>query len=181
MKASIYNETTAPKESKELLAGVKSAYGFVPNLLGEMAESAPVLEAYLQLGTQLGKTSLSAQEQQVLYLTANYENNCHYCMAAHSTIAKGIKLPEHILTALREGKQLDDQKLDALSTFTRKVVQERGWVKDEDVQSFLSVGYTQANVLDVVLGVAHKTISNYLNHIFETPVDKAFEAQSWSK
>ncbi|MEO0337271.1 MAG: carboxymuconolactone decarboxylase family protein, partial [Pseudomonadota bacterium] len=108
-------------------------------------------------------------------------NNCHYCMAAHSTVAKMVGLPDHILEALRKGGELDDPKLNALATFTRRVVQDRGWVKDEDVQKFLDAGYTQANIYDVILGVAHKTISNYVNHIFQTPVDDAFQPQAWSR
>lgn len=181
MKFEIYKPENAPEKSKPLLEGINKNYGFVPNLMGVLAESTPVLDSYLQLGAQLGKTSLSAQEAQVLYLAANYENDCHYCMAAHSVVAQGVKLPEHIIESLRTGGQLDDQKLDALATFTRKVIQKRGWVEDSDTADFLAAGYTKANILDVILGVAHKTISNYVNHINVTEVDDAFKSQEWKK
>ena len=181
MNAKIYTKDAAPEGSKELLTQVEKAYKFIPHLMGALAESSPVLESYIQLGDQLSKTSLSPKEVQVLYLAINFENECHYCMAAHSTVANMVGLPEHITQALRTGDQLDDPKLNALATFTRKVVQDRGWVKEEDVQEFLNAGYTQANIYDVILGVAHKTISNYVNHIFKTPVDDAFKPQAWSK
>ena len=80
-------------------------------------------------------------------------------------VAKRGKLPEPLLQALHSGSQLEDRKLDALASFTRKVVQERGWVKDSDVQSFLAAGYIKANIFDVILGVAQKTVINYVNHI----------------
>lgn len=182
MKYTVYNQETAPtEEGQKTLAQIKSHYGFLPNLMGVLAESQPVLESYLHLGKQLEKSTLNAQEIQVVYLAANYENDCHYCMAAHSTVAHGMKMPEHFIDVLRTGKDLDDPKLSVLAGFTREVVRQRGWVNEEEIQKFLSGGYTKANVLDVILAVSHKTISNYVNHINETDVDPAFKKYEWSR
>ena len=180
MQHQIHDEVSSSKESNEMLKAIKGKYGFIPNLMGVLAESAPVLSSYLQLGDNLANSSFSPQEIQVMYLAINYENNCHYCMAAHSTISKAL-LSEDVLESLRSGTSINDPKLNALATFTRKVVDKRGWLDKSDVKSFTDAGYSSANILDVVLGVAHKTISNYVNHIGNTPVDNAFKAQEWSK
>ena len=77
MSTTIHTPETAPEASKEILTQIKGKYGFVPNLMGSLANSAPVIESYVQLGEQFGKTSLSPQEAQVVYLTVNFENDCH--------------------------------------------------------------------------------------------------------
>ena len=181
MNYEIYNETNAPEKSQPMLKAVKEKYSFVPNLMGVLAEAPHVLESYMQLGDQLSQSTFTAEEIQVLYLAVNYEHDCHYCMAAHSTVAMGMKMPAHILEALRTGKDLDSPKLNAVATIARKAVQTRGWLEEGDIQNFLAAGFTKANVLDVILGVAHKTVSNYVNHINVTPVDDAFKSQEWKK
>jgi len=181
MKFETYNENNAPEATRSTLAAVKEKYTFLPNLMGALAESKPVLDSYLQLGEKLSESTLTDEEIQVLYLATNYENGCTYCMAAHSTVATMMNMPSHILESLRAGKTLDNPKLDALANFTRSVVDKRGWLDNSDTEKFLAAGYTKANVLDVILGVAHKTISNYVNHINETELDAAFAPQKWSK
>jgi uncharacterized peroxidase-related enzyme len=178
----IFNETNAPSESKSTLKSVKAKYGFVPNLMGELAASPAALEAYSSLQTIYGQTSLTAAEQQLVLLTTSYENNCQYCMAAHSTLALNVGLDREVLIALREGREIEsDQRLEGLRLFTLAVVRNRGLVEKEEIESFLQIGFTKANILDVITGVTLKTLSNYTNHIAETELDPAFEAMAWSK
>lgn len=177
----LYDETNAPEAARPVLATAKGAFGFVPNLLGTLAESPAAAEAYLTLASIVGKTSLSPAERQIVLLTASYENTCHYCMAAHSVIAQGAGLSDAAITAIRKGAALQDPKHDALARFTRTMVQQRGYASDEDVTAFLNAGFTKANIFDVIIAIAQKTISNYANHIAETPVDEAFKPQTWTK
>ncbi len=177
----LFNETDAPAASRPILDGAKKGLGFVPNLYAALAGSPAALKAYTTLGDIYGETSFTKHEQQVVYLATSFENACHYCMAAHSTLAQGVNVDADVIDALRKGEALADPKLEALRSFTGKVTRERGWVGDADVQAFLDAGYTQANVIEVILGVAHKTISNYLNHIAATPVDAAFKPNAWTK
>lgn len=125
------------------------------------------------------KTSLNQIEQQVVLMTVNYENNCHYCMAGHSTLAKMVKMDDATIQALRDGKAIADPKLQALREFTRKIVTERGFVSDEVIESFLNAGYSKANVFDVITGVGLKVMSNYTNHITHTPLDDFMKANAW--
>ena len=175
----VYDETDAPEKSQAQLAAIKKSFGFVPNVVGVLAESPPVLDAYLDLKKKLETTSFSPQELQVIYLSINRANGCTYCMAIHTGMAKSIQVPENIIASLRNGTPLDDPRLDALAEFTDKMVEKQGWLDAEDVDEFLSAGYTQANVLDMILAVAQKTISNYSNHIAHTPVDKEMSEFVW--
>lgn len=178
----IFDETNAPAESKSLLSSVRSKYGFIPNLMGELALSPTALEAYASLGTLLSQSSLSPMEQQVVLLTTSFENNCHYCVAAHSTVALSVGLSRDILIAIREGAEIvDDPKLEALRLFTSAVVREHGLVERAAIAGFLGAGFTKANILEVITAVSMKTLSNYTNHIAETELDEEFEAMAWSK
>lgn len=181
-KFTIFDDSNAPAEAKATLRSVKSKYGFIPNLMGELAASPSALEAYTTLSAIYGQTSLTPIEQQVVLLTTSYENNCHYCMAAHSTVSLSVGLDREILLAIREGREIeDDMRLEALRRFTIAVVRQRGLVENTDVETFMDAGFTKANILDVVTGVTLKTLSNYTNHIAETKLDDAFEAMKWSK
>lgn len=172
---------TAPEAARPIFAGVKSAFGFVPNLQSYMAESPELLAGYTALWDLFSKSTLTAHEQQVVYLTSNFENECHYCMAGHTTLAKMQKMDAEVIAALRAGTTLPDARLEALHRFTTLVVRNRGWVDDADVDAFLAAGFTKRNVLDVVLGVATKVMSNYTNHIVHTPLDAFMKGNEWTK
>lgn len=177
----IHTLDTAPAASKPLLDKSIKAFGSVPGLYGVLAEAPKALEAYQALAAFFQDTSLTTNEQHVVWLTINYENDCGYCVPAHTGLAKLDAVPDDIIEALRNGTPISDPKLEALRTFTVQVVQKRGWVTDDDVLTFLAAGYTQQQILEVILGVAHKVISNYTNHIANTPVDAVFKKFAWEK
>jgi alkylhydroperoxidase family enzyme len=100
---------------------------------------------------------------------------------AHTGIAKMMKVSDDITDALRDEKPLPNDRLEALRTFTLAMMNKRGNVSEEDLQAFHDAGYSRQQVLEVILGLSQKTLSNYTNHIAETPVDKPFEKFRWSK
>jgi AhpD family alkylhydroperoxidase len=177
----IHTQNTAPAASKPLLGKAEKAYGFVPGLLGVLAEAPKALDAYQILGTLFSETSLTTIEQHVVWLTINYENDCGYCVPAHTGLAKRDAVPNDVIEALRNGTSIADTKLEALRTFTVQVVQKRGWVTEGDVQAFLDAEYRQQHILEVILGLSHKVISNYTNHVAKTPVDAVFRKFAWEK
>ena len=179
MNTILQTTATAPAASRPLLEGAEKAFGFVPNLLANLANAPAALEGYLSLSKIYGKTSLSATEQQVVSLAASVDNGCDYCVAAHTTIGQGQKIEASVLEALRNDQPLADGKLEALRRFAKAVVRERGWVSEADQAAFLAAGYTAAQALEVVLGVSMKTLSNYTNHLTGTPLDAAFQGNAW--
>lgn len=172
---------TATDAAKTTLAEAKKAYGFLPNLLAVMAEAPALVKAYIALSRIFEETSLSPSERQVVLLTTSYENGCEYCIAAHSVIAAMQKVPDDVVQAIRDGRPIADKKLEALRRFTAAVVTSCGWPSEVETGAFLNAGYAKQQVLEVVLGVGIKTLSNYTNHIADTPLDQAFAKAAWSK
>lgn len=175
-----YTIETAPSDAKPLLESAQSAFGFVPNLLGTMAEAPPILEAYLTLNGIFAKTELTETERQIILMTNNRLNRCAYCMAAHTSISQASRVPANIIAALRDGTPLADAKLEALRTFAAVINETRGWPAVEEVEAFLAAGYSRRTVLEVILGTAFKVLSNYTNHVAGTELDAAFAPNVWS-
>ena len=171
---------TAPESAKPLLEAAKGAYGFIPNLLGTMAEAPAILEGYMTLAGIFDKTSLSETERQIILMTNNRLNGCAYCMTAHTSISQAKGVPADVIEALRNDTPIDDSKLEALRTFAVVINESRGWPREEDVQTLLDAGYTRQSVLEVIVGTALKVMSNYTNHIAATDIDSAFAPNSWA-
>ncbi len=175
----IHTVQSAPEESRTTLKAVEAEYGFIPNLLRALAESPQAVKAYWTLGVELNRTSLTPIEQQVLMLAVSLVNRCPYCMAAHSLAARLAGMSDEDIDAVREGGPLSDPKLEALRAFACSVTECRGWVKKRDTEAFLSAGFTRAQVFEVILGIAYKTMSNYANHVVGTLLDEQYKEMEW--
>ncbi|MEQ1699901.1 MAG: carboxymuconolactone decarboxylase family protein [Ilumatobacteraceae bacterium] len=177
-------ETDGDPAVAALLGKAKAGIGIgmIPNMYANMANAPGLLETYLSgYAAFRSESGLSAAEQETVFLTISRVNGCSYCVTAHSTIADMTKIPTEITDALRNGTTLPDPKLDALATFTLAMLETRGLPSHAQVEAFLGAGYTEQHVLFVVLALAVKTISNYSNHLFHTPVDAAFVGRSWEQ
>ena len=167
---------------RDILETTRKQIGMIPNMYLRIGVSPGVLETY-RLGYERFRkeSGLTGAEQEVVFLTISFENACEYCMAAHSVIADtASKLAKEATDAIRNGAEIPDPKLEALSAFTRAMLVKRGRPSQDDVADFLAAGYGERQVLEIVLAIAVKTISNYTNHLFETPVDGPFAARAWS-
>jgi len=175
-------ENADPK-AKAVLEKAKAQVGFIPNMYAGMANSPGLLETYLDGYQRFRKGSgFTPAEQEVVFLTISRDNGCDYCMAAHSMLAdQKSKVPPQVTEAIREGRQVPDPKLATLSAFTATMLASRGLPLRADVQAFLAAGYEERHVLEIILGIAVKTLSNYSNHLFHTPLDEMFEGRAWKK
>ena len=171
----------AEPEAKEILEAAKKKLGFVPNMYNAMANSPGLLNTYIQgYGAFREKSGFSSIEQEVIFLAISQVNGCEYCMAAHSFLAEAASgVPSDVTTAIRDGKQVPEIQLSALSVFTRLMVSKRGLPSQSDVDAFLSSGYKEKDILEIIHAIAIKTISNYTNHIFHTDVDEVFSQHTW--
>lgn len=156
---------TATGQAKELLEGIRKGYGFVPNLFAYMAEAPATVEAYLALNDLVTKTSLTGAQQQVALLAASVENQCDFCTVAHRAIGKAKGARQQTLDALNARSPIADPADRALASFTQAMVRDRGRVSDAEIQRFLDAGFSKQQVLEVVLVVSIKTLSNYINHL----------------
>ncbi|PKQ65037.1 carboxymuconolactone decarboxylase [Labilibaculum filiforme] len=177
----IHSVESAPEKSKPLLEKSVKAFGMVPGLHAVLAESPGLLEAYQMLHELFVNTSFNDEELTVVWQTINVEHECHYCVPAHTAIAKMMKIDDSIIEALSNGTAMPTKKLQALHVFTLAMVRNRGAVSEADINEFFAAGYEQRHVLEVILGLSQKVISNYTNRVAATPIDKGFEKYAWTK
>ncbi|MEV6055848.1 carboxymuconolactone decarboxylase family protein [Streptomyces sp. NPDC052107] len=164
------------------LARAKAQTGMIPNMYARMANVPGLLDTYLSGYNAFRRNSgFTPAEQETVLLTISRVNGCTYCVAAHSALADMNKVPTEVTDALRDGKPLPDARLDALSEFTAVMVESRGLPTAAQVDAFLAAGYAETDILHVLLAVSVKTISNYTNHLFHTPVDEMFAHRAWEE
>jgi uncharacterized peroxidase-related enzyme len=177
----LHDEATAPEAARDALAATRRNFGMVPNLERVMASAPALLAAYSAAWDLFETTSLTPVERQVVYQAANFENDCAYCVPWHTLLAKRAGMAPEDIEALRSGARLSDPKLEALRTFARRLIHDRGKATGADLDTFLAAGYGPAQALEVVLGLAVKVMSNYVNSIAGTPLDDAVAGLAWRK
>lgn len=172
---------SAPEGSKPLLEKSQKAFGRLPGLHKVLAESPQAYEAYQMLHKLFTETDFDADEMTVVWQAINVENECHYCVPAHTGIAKMMKVSDELSDALRNETPLPNAKLEALRTFTVQMLRNRGNMTPDQMNAFFDAGYGHRAVLDVILAMAQKTMSNYTNHVAQTPVDEVFHPLKWTR
>ena len=145
------------------------ALGFVPNLYATYAHSETALENYLNFSN--AKTSLKAKEKEVVNLAVSEVNNCIYCLSAHTAIGKMNGFTDEQILELRAGQASFDSKLDALAKLAKNITENRGRADQEVVDNFFAAGYDKGNLIDTIVLVGDKTISNYIHSTTQVPVD----------
>lgn len=173
---------SAEPEAAAMLVDVAASTGFVPNMYQAMANSPGLLATYLD-GYQRFRSGsgLSSAEQEVVFLAISEYYGCAYCVAAHSFIGDHIsKTPLAVTEAIRNHSPIPDERLGALASFVGTMLSTAGRPSTAAVDVFRSAGFTERHVLEVILAIAVKTISNWTNHVFDTPLDDVFESRAWS-
>ena len=177
----IHTVKSAPEASKPLLEGSLKTLGMLPGLHAVLASSPETLKAYQQLHELFTNTSFNAEELTVVWQAINVEHGCHYCVPAHTAIAHSMKVDPTLTEALRNQESMPTPKLQALLDMTLIIVRNRGHVSDEALAKFYAAGYTEQQILEIILGLSQKVISNYTNHIGNTPIDAPFRKFAWEK
>lgn len=174
---------SANERQRAVLEKAKAQVGFIPNMYARMVNSPGLLETYLGgYAAFRNESGFSAAEQELIFLVISRENGCEYCVAAHSTLAdmkSGLAPP--VTEAIRDGHPINDAKLSVLADFTRTVLLTRGLPSQQAVEEFLAAGYGERQVLEIILAIAVKTLSNYSNHLFHTPLDDGFARRAWQQ
>ncbi len=177
----LLDESTAPAASLEALATTKKNFGMIPNVEKVMALSPQLLSGYAHMWDLFETTTFTPIERQVVYMTANFENECNYCVPWHTMLAKKAGMEPSEVAALRSGAPLSDPKLEALRGFARALIANRGKASEADLRVFFNAGYSNVQALEVILGLSIKLISNYTNSIAGTPLDPEVEKLRWEK
>lgn len=148
---------------------LQKGLGFVPNLYAYFAKNETALGDYLAL--QNRKSTLRAKEREVINLVTSQINGCRYCQSAHTALGKMNGFTDEQILEIRKGSASFDSKLDALAKFTASVVEHRGRATEGSKEAFFEAGYTEANMIDVVIIVGDKIISNYLHNLTQFEID----------
>lgn len=172
----------ATPEAREVLERARRQVGRLPNMYLMMANLPALLDTYLYGYDRFRKAAdFTPAQQEVVFLTLSVENGCGYCAGAHSFIADHMsKVPGDVTDAIRDGQPIQDRKLEALRAFTRVMHDTRGRPSQEEAQAFLEAGYKEQHILGIILALSVKTISNYANHVFDTPLDETFRSREWA-
>lgn len=175
MKFEVFTLDNAPEQSRPFLEKSLAGFGSIPNLHAVLAQSPAVLEAYQQLTGLFQKTSFNKEEITVIWQTINVEHECAYCFPAHTAVAHSMGVEPSVIEALRNKSDLPSEQLTVLQQTILSLVKNRGKVSEAELNEFMQAGYNQQHLLEIILGISHKVISNYVNHIAETPLDDAFK------
>lgn len=168
---------TAPEASQPLVQQVLQNNGFLPNLVAVLANAPTALETYLTVGQINGRSSLSLIEREVIQITAASIHGCEFCVAGHTAIAiKKAGLDKAQVIALQQRAATGDARLDALAQFVRVVILSRGNVADGELAAFIAAGYSQAQALEVVLGISLATLCNFANNLARNAINPELQA-----
>lgn len=166
---SVPTKSEVSENNQAIFEQLEKQIGFVPNLYAFFAKNETALGDYLAL--QNRKSTLRAKEREVVNLVVSQINECRYCQSAHTAIGKMNGFSDEQVLEIRSGKASFDDKLDALAKFTKAVTEKKGKVNVEERESFLNAGYTEANLVDVIIVVGDKIISNYIHNLAQFEID----------
>jgi len=148
---------------------LKKGLGMVPNLYATLALSEHALGNYLAF--QNAKSSIQGKAREVVNLVVSQTNSCQYCLAAHTVIGGMVGFTAEQIMEIRRGSAAFDPKLDALAKLVKNIATERGHADPALVQAFFDAGWTTENLVDVVVVIGDKTVTNYLHGTTQVPVD----------
>jgi alkylhydroperoxidase family enzyme len=177
----MHDVNSAPSDARVDLEKIKLNHGNVPNVYAVMAEAPVLLKGHIALKEQFEKATLNKQDRKIVLLTLSREMGSAYDTAVHSGAAEKHSVPVDVIESLRAGAALKDPKMEALRSFTATLVSTRGHVTEADVLAFLAVGYTRANILEIVLAAGAITLTSYTNLIAQPVLDAQFAAKVWKK
>lgn len=164
------NPEHATGQAAKLLQGVESKLGFVPNIVQTMANSPAVLQGYLEFSQALSKGNLSPKFREQIALAVSEANDCQYCLSAHSAIGRSVGLSEEAIEDSRKAESTDPKEATVLA-LVRKMVEQRGWVSDEDLAKLRKVGFSQGDIVELIANISLTLFTNYFNHVAETEID----------
>jgi alkylhydroperoxidase family enzyme len=170
---------SAPEKSKPALEQLQKAFGILPNLPAVIANSPKLINALVGLFAQVHSPGLSEAENQIVLLTDAVTNSSAYAVAFHTTLALQQGIGSEETCAIREGHLPKDKRFAALSNLAKTLIERRGHLSEQELDSFIAAGFTKEQVLEVIAIVAASTITNYTGTIANPPLEDAFQEHAW--
>ncbi len=177
---SVPTRAEVSETNQGIFDNLEKGLGFVPNLYAYYAKNETALADYLAL--QNRKSTLKAKEREIVNLVVSQVNGCEYCLSAHTVLGGMNGFSAEDILNIRQGEANFDPKFAALAAFTKEAVEKKGKVSEETTAKFFEAGYTEANLIDVIINVGDKVISNYIHNItgfaIDFPLAPSLEAEA---
>ena len=176
----IETNATAPAASRDILDTIKAGIGFVPNVYGVFAGAPNALNALAAINACFDAASFTPGEREIIALTTSVYNQCPYCVAGHSTFALAHGVDPETVEAVRAGDFSNDPRLQVIGQLTLSILEKKGAVGPSEIRPFLNAGFQPGQILELLIGIAGKTMTNFASKIARIPLDDAFAAQAWT-
>ncbi|MEN3347105.1 MAG: hypothetical protein V7632_740 [Bradyrhizobium sp.] len=175
----VHTRDSAPEASKPALREVQARFGMIPNLARAMATSPVLIQSFLGIFDKVHGGNFSEPQIQAVLLTDAVTNGCAWAIALHSALGLQAGLDAADIAAMRAGRSPADKQLGALSTVARTLIEKRGRLDEADIERFLSAGFSQELLLEVITIVAASTITNYTGSVTNPPLEEMLQAHAW--
>jgi alkylhydroperoxidase family enzyme len=175
----IHTIASAPEGSKSALDQLQEAFGVLPNLAAAIANSPKLINSLVGVFQQVHSSSLTEQEIQIVLLTDALANSSKYAVAFHTALALQHGVKSEVTDAIRERRVPTDKRFAALSTLAKALIEKRGHLSDQELNSFIAAGFTKEQVMEVIATVAASTITNYAGTIANPPLEEQFRQYAW--
>jgi alkylhydroperoxidase family enzyme len=175
----IQSIASAPEASKPVLEQLQQTFGLIPNIAGAMANSPELIKAFIRLFEQVHAGTFTEAEIQTVLLTNAVTNSCTWAVAFHTMLALKQDVPATDVDAIRAYRVPKDQRLAALSTLARKLIETRGRVTEQDLKAFAEAGFKRKQTLEILAVIAASTITNYAGTMTEPPLEDFLQQYTW--
>ena len=172
--------STAPEGSRDILGAIDAGLGFIPNVYGVFAGAPNALSALAAINAGFDAASFTPGEREIIALTTSVYNQCPYCVAGHSTFALAHGIDPETVEAARVGDFSNDPRLQVIGQLTLSILEKKGALGPAEIRSFLNAGFQPVQILELLIGIAGKTMTNFASKIARIPLDDAFAAQAWT-
>jgi AhpD family alkylhydroperoxidase len=177
----VYTVDSAPEGSKPALRDLQAAFGMIPNIAGAMATSPVLINSLVGLFGRVHGGSFTEAQIQTVLLTNAVTNACSWAVAFHTALALKEGVDPSDVDSIRAGRSPKDDKLGALSTLARTLIEKRGRIDDQDRERFLAAGFGKDHLLEVIAVVAASTITNYTGNVTNPPLEAPFQVHAWNR
>lgn len=177
----IHNKESAESELSALFDSTEEKIDFVPNIFAVIAESVPALKTYTAMSNYFEQSSFTDIEKETIQIVTSIENKCGYCVAGHSAFAVVKQVPSPIIKSLRENLPIEEPRIEALANFVRSLIRSKGRVDQKDLILFFDAGFSKAQMMEVVIGISLKYLTNFISNATSLPLDSAFEPFAWTE
>ncbi len=175
----IHTLESAPEQSKPAMEGLNNVFGFIPNLIGVMSNSANLVNSLVGLFGKVHGGSFTEPQIQIVLLTNAVTNGAAWAVAFHSALALGEGISEADVQAIRAGNLPSDATFAALSHLAKTLIEKRGRVDRKEIERFVAAGFDKEQALELIAIVAASTITNYTASVTQVPLDETFQAHAW--